>query len=294
MYSLVTGSCDSGYAFRRQCTMDFIHTLLVWIHSTNYPHIIVLVADCIFCGERSQRCDTLQTTKLPWKFVLDEDATFWCTEVCSALSQCLFIKGLVNYSSSWSAVDCYANHGGDMIQMTFDKSSSSINWINPYHHLFLKELIRELIEVVVSLWCSVTIDLFHFLEVVTIPKSLHIVVCHKHFLADMSLIELVRHDIWLLCIDFINVFVFFTNNFRVRIELLKIILDRILDVDISFSEHILCAASFHQASKACCIPYTMYDTISAFQELDTSRKELIQFDNSLHIYLLNYLCNTND
>ena len=120
----------------------------------------------------------------------------------------------MNDADSGTAVDRHTDHARDVIQVTFCEALCTIEGVDPDDHLLLKELVGELIVVVVGFWCCHTVDLLHLLQVLPVAVSLHVVVLYQHLLTNMVLVEFIRHDIGPLSLNLVDIFVFFANNGR--------------------------------------------------------------------------------
>ena len=120
----------------------------------------------------------------------------------------------MNDADSGTAVDRHTDHARDVIQVTFCEALRTIEGVDPDDHLLLKELVGELIVVVVGFWCCHTVDLLHLLQVLPVAVSLHVVVLYQHLLTNMVLVEFIRHDIGPLSLNLVDIFVFFANNGR--------------------------------------------------------------------------------
>ena len=218
---------------------DLIHAILVLIHRANSPHIVIFCRNAILCWERTEGSHSLKSHQLLGELVFDENSTLRGAKVGSALPQRLAIKGLVNYAYSGSSVDCHTDHARDMIQMAFREAFCAIKWVNPNDHLFLKKLVRELIIVVVSFRRRHSVNLLHLLQILPVAVPLHIVVLNEHLLANMVLVELVRHDIGPLSRYLINELIFFTNDRCSRVKLGQIVHHCVLNVNVDLSEDVL-------------------------------------------------------
>ena len=64
-------------------------------------------------------------------------------------------------------------------------------------------------------------------------------VVDQHFLTDLVLFELVRHDVWFLLKDLSVNLIFLSNDCRSWVQLLKVVDDSVLDMDIRLSENII-------------------------------------------------------
>ncbi len=199
VHNFVTCTSNSGRVNHIQCLKDLVHAVLIFIHRANSPHIVVLSRNAVFCWEGAQRSHSLQTAQLFWELVFDKYATLWRAEVGPPLTKLLAIKGFMNDANARSAVDSNSNHTGDMVQMTFSETFCAIKWINPDNHILFKELIRELVVIVVSLWGGHPINLLHFLKIAPVAVTLHVVVLDQHFLTDVIGVKLVGHDVRSLC-----------------------------------------------------------------------------------------------
>ena len=181
----------------------------------------------------------MQSSQLLWKFVFDEDTTFWCSEVCTSLAKLLAVEGLVNDTNAGPSINSHADHARDMIQVAFCEPLSAVKRIYPDDHLLLEELVRELIVVVVSLGRRHAVDLLHFLEVASVTVFVHVVVLHQHLLTDMILVEFVGHDVGALTCYRVFDLVFFADYDRTRVQLTQVVFDSVLNVHVHFSENVL-------------------------------------------------------
>jgi len=150
---------------RSEGLKNLIHTLLVLVHASTHPHVVIFVFNGIFGWEGCQGSDSLNSLQFPWELILDENSTFGGAKVSTTLSELLFVEWLVNDADSGSAVDSDSDHTRDMVEMSLSETPSTIQWIYPNGHILLKELIRELIKVVVGLWRCHAIDLLHLLQI---------------------------------------------------------------------------------------------------------------------------------
>ena len=148
-----------------KCFEDLIHTVLIFIHRANCPHVVVFRRDAVLSWEGAQRCNSLQSHELLRELVLDEDATLWRAEVGAALSQRLAVEGLMNDADSWSTIDSNSDHACDVIQMALGEALGAIERVNPDDHLLLEELVGELIVVVVRFRGRHPVYLLHLLQV---------------------------------------------------------------------------------------------------------------------------------
>jgi hypothetical protein len=64
-------------------------------------------------------------------------------------------------------------------------------------------------------------------------------VVDQHFLTDLVLFELVRHDVRFLLKDLSVNLIFLSNDCRSWVQLLKVVDDSVLDMDIRLSENII-------------------------------------------------------
>jgi len=64
-------------------------------------------------------------------------------------------------------------------------------------------------------------------------------VVYQHFLTDLVLFELVRHDVRFLLNDLSVNLIFLSNDCRSWVQLLKVVDDSVLDMDIRLSEDII-------------------------------------------------------
>ena len=123
----------------------------------------------------------------------------------------------MDYADSWTSVDCNSDHACDVVQVTLSEALSTIERIDPDDHLFLEELIRELVVVVVSFRRRHAINLLHLLQVLPVAVPLHFVVLEQHLLADVSMVELIRHDVGFFSCYLIYIVIFLTYDCRPRI-----------------------------------------------------------------------------
>ena len=239
MNHFIARTCHSGNVDDIQGIKDLIHAILVFIHRANGPHIVIFCRNAILCWERAEGSHSLKPHQLLGELVFDKNSTLRSAKVGSALPQGLAIKRLMNYAYSGSSVDCHTDHARDMIQMAFREAFRAIKWVNPYDHLFLKKLVRELIIVVVGLWCRHAVNLLHLLQILPVAVPLHIVVLNEHLLANMVLVELVGHDVGSFSGYLIYVLIFFTNDRGSWVKLGQIVHHGVLDVNIDLSEDVL-------------------------------------------------------
>jgi hypothetical protein len=82
--------------------------------------------------------------------------------------------------------------------MALREAFGPIERINPYYHLVLVELVRELKEVPVRLRRYLLIDLLELSEVVSVGPSIEPVVFKKHLLRNVLSVYLVGHNVGFL------------------------------------------------------------------------------------------------
>ena len=195
----------------------------------------------------------------------------------SSRSQALWLSNarLVDDADPWPAIYGHSYHRGYVVQMAFGEPRGSIQWVYPDDHLLLEKLVRELIIVVVCLWSRHAVYLLHLLEVCPVAEPLHVVVVYQHLLADVHLVELVRHYVGLLSADPVDVVIFFTDDSGSGVQLLQVVDHSVLDVHVGFGEHILLVLALDHACKVGHSADSVDDTIGTLKELDTGRKELI-------------------
>lgn len=174
-------------------------------------------------------------------------------------------------SYAGSPIDRHTDHARNMIQVALGESLRAIKRVNPNDHLLLKELVRELIIIVVSFRRCHAVDLFHFLQVTPVAVLMHMVILHEHLLTDMILVELVRHDVRPLRRHLIRNSVLLTNYDRPWVQLTQIVFDCILNMDVDFCEDVLRSRPFRHRNigKARHLTHAMYNFVSTFQQLDT-------------------------
>ena len=90
---------------RLKCCEDFIHRLLIAIHTPTDPQIVVLFPDRVIRWERCHRGHLFELLNLFGELVLHEDAAFRGTEIGAALLETLLIKGLMDDADSGAAAD---------------------------------------------------------------------------------------------------------------------------------------------------------------------------------------------
>jgi len=93
-----------------------------------------------------------------WELIFDEDAALGSSEVGATLLELLSVEWLVNYADSRSAINCNPNHASDVIQMSFGEAFSTIEGIDPNDHVFLIELVRKFVVIVVGFRCRLSVD----------------------------------------------------------------------------------------------------------------------------------------
>ena len=190
----------------------------------------------------------------------------------------------MDYSDSRAAVNCNTDHTCYVVQVAFSEAFCAIEWVNPDDHVLFEELAGELEKVVVSLGCRHAVDLLHLLQVAPIPVLLHIVVLDEHFLTDVVLVEFIRHDVGSFRGDLVQVLVLFTNNRCARVKLFQVVHDRILDVHVHLGEYVGGAGTLlHGDVGEAYLSDSLDDLVRTLKQLDTSRHEFIQFDDSLHL-----------
>ena len=145
--------------------------------------------------------------------------------------------------------------------MAFCKAFCAIKRVNPDDHVLFKKLAGKLEKVVVSLGCRHAVDLLHLLEVGPVAKPLHVVVVYQHLLADVHLVELVRHYIGLLCADLVHVVIFFSYNCGSGVQLLQVVDHSVLDMHISLGEHIFLVLALDHACEVSDSTDTVDDAI---------------------------------
>ena len=182
-----------------ECVEDFVHAVLILVHAANNPHVVVVRRYAVLSWEWYQRSNSLKTAQLPWELVFDKYTALWRTEVSTTLSKLLAVERLVDYTDAWSAIYRNTNHARHVVQVALCEAFGSIKGINPDDHLIFEELIGELIVVVVGLRRCHAVDLLHLCQVATITMTLHIVVLEQHFLTNVRLVKLVRHNVRALC-----------------------------------------------------------------------------------------------
>lgn len=101
----------------------------------------------------------------------------------------------MNDSDSGSAIDGNADHACDVVQMAFGEAFCAVERVDPDDHVFFEEFVWELVEVEVGLRGLLTVNVFQISQITPVPMLMHIIVVQKHFLTDVMLIQLVRHDI---------------------------------------------------------------------------------------------------
>ena len=142
-------------------------------------------------------------------------------------------------TDSRASVDCNADHARDVVEMALGKALRAIEWVNPDDHVFLEELVGELVVVVVSLGRRHAIYLLHLLQVLPVAVPLHIVVLNQHLLADVVLVELLGHDVGSFCCYFAHIVIFLANDRGPRVKLGQVVHDCVLNVHVHFGEYIL-------------------------------------------------------
>lgn len=161
---------------------DIIRALLIFVHRTADPHVIVCTADSFFCWEGAEGGYSLKCLQTLGELVLDKNTAFWSTEVGPSLFELLSVKGLMNNTNTRTSIDSDSNHTGDVVQVTLCKSLSSVKGIDPDGHLFFFKLIGKFVEVIICLGSSHAVNIFHLQEVIPVPVLLHVVIIKQHFL----------------------------------------------------------------------------------------------------------------
>lgn len=96
-----------------------------------------------------------------WELIFNKNAALRSSEVSSSLPEALFVKWLVDNAYTWSPIDCHADHGGDMVEMTLGEAFCAIKGVDPDYHVVFEKLIGKLVKVVVSLRGGHSINLLH-------------------------------------------------------------------------------------------------------------------------------------
>ena len=126
-----------------------------------------------------------------------------------------------------------------MGHVTLCETFSSIKWINPNLHFIFVKFIRKLVVIEIGLRSSHAEDLLQILQVTSVCIFVQIKVVDQHFLTDLVLFELVRHDVRFLLKDLSVNLIFLSNDCRSWVQLLKVVDDSVLDMDIRLSEDII-------------------------------------------------------
>jgi hypothetical protein len=142
---------------------NFIHRLLVTVHTSTNPQVIVVLANRVIGGERGHRGDLFELFEIARELVLHEDSALRGTEVGAALLETLLVEGFVDDTDSWTTANRNANECSDMVQVTFGEASGSIERINPDNHLIFKKLIRKFIVVEIGLRGGHSVNLLELL-----------------------------------------------------------------------------------------------------------------------------------
>ena len=122
---------------------DLIHRLLITVHTTTDPQIVIFFINCVFCWEWCHWSYLSELMDIAWKLVFNKYTTLWCSEVGASLLKPLLVKWFMNNPNSWSTSDTNTNQASDVIEMTFCESFSSIKRINPDNGIFDIEFFKE-------------------------------------------------------------------------------------------------------------------------------------------------------
>lgn len=140
-----------------------IHALLVFVHRSADPEVVVVFNDAIFSREWGQRRKLRQTLHLAWEYVLNENAALRCAKVSPPLSERLFVKEFMNDSDARSAFNADTDHARNVVQVPLGEALCSVERVDPYYHVVFIELIRELHLSLCILRRLHTVNAFHVL-----------------------------------------------------------------------------------------------------------------------------------
>jgi hypothetical protein len=84
---------------------DLIHRLLIAVHTTNNPQVIVVSFDCIFGREGQHWGNALDALEFTREFVLNKDTTLRGSEISTSLPKTLLVKWFVHNSDAGTAVN---------------------------------------------------------------------------------------------------------------------------------------------------------------------------------------------
>ena len=83
--NLVSSAGHSRDMYHIKRIKYLIHALLILIHRSDCPHVVVFARDAIFGWEGRQRRNSLQPSQLLWKLVFDENTALGRAEVGPSL-----------------------------------------------------------------------------------------------------------------------------------------------------------------------------------------------------------------
>lgn len=118
----------------------------------------------------------MQSLQLVGELVFQEYATLRSAKVCTTLSVERVIEGLMYNTYSWPHVHAHSDHTSDVMKMSLSKALSTIERINPNHHLIFVELIREFEEVPVRLGSHLAIYLLKLPQIFSVGSLVDLVV----------------------------------------------------------------------------------------------------------------------
>jgi len=149
--------------FGLQRVENSIHALLIFVHRTADPKVVMVFYDAVFRRKRWQRRELRQSLHLSWEYVLDEDSALWGAEISPSLSKRLLVKKFMNDSDARSTFYADTDHARDVVQVPLSEALCSVERIYPYYHVVFIELIRKLHLSLRILGRLHTVDAFHVL-----------------------------------------------------------------------------------------------------------------------------------
>lgn len=121
-------------------------------------------------------------------------------------------------------------------------------------------------------------DLFYFIKILSIPRSMDLIVHHEHFLRDVIFVNLIWPNVWFPCVE-VSDFIFFTYDLGSWINLPEIILNCVLNVHVCEGEHVAAHRSFADPREALSFSRCRNHSLRLLKQFDADRKKLVKFDD---------------